>query len=132
MGRAEAELKPPRPFLLERGWPRRVVTYDQYGGPRMLVMLTPAPSQEQLDVLYAEFDDAYEFDQVFGQLQAADDEQVTVGDRRASTTYGETPGLGTGPPDDALWLIEEWDGSRWRRVREVRGVVERDRLLHQE
>ena len=59
----------------------------------MLVMLTPAPSQEQLDVLYAEFGDAYEFDQVFRQLRATDDQQVTVGQRRASTTYGETPGL---------------------------------------
>lgn len=105
--------------------------FDQYGGPRMLVTLTPAPSQEQLDVLYAEFADTYEFDQVLGQLQAADDQKATAGQRRASSTYGETPGLGAGPPDDALWLIEEWDGSRWRRVQVVRGVVERDRLLHQ-
>jgi hypothetical protein len=129
VGRAEVKLQPLRRFLLERGWPQRIATYDQYGGPQMLVMLTPAPSQEQLDVLHAEFGDTYDFDQVYAQLQEADDEQVTVGDRRASTTYGETPGLGAGPPEDAVWLIEEWDGSRWRRVREVRGVAERDRLL---
>jgi hypothetical protein len=32
-------------------------------------MLEPAPTQEQLDVLAAEFGDAYDFVQVFAQLQ---------------------------------------------------------------
>lgn len=68
MGRAEAELRPLRGFLKERGWAQRVETYDQYGGPRMSVTLTPSPSQEQLDVLYAQFGNAYEFGEVYQQF----------------------------------------------------------------
>lgn len=89
VGRAEGELKPLRRFLLERRWRLRVGSYDQYGGSRMLVMLEPAPTKEQLQELYARFGDAYEFAdlsvQFHGQAEGADQEPA-VGERKASTT----------------------------------------------
>lgn len=37
----------------------------------------------------------------------------------------------TDPPPDSRWLIGEWTGSGWRRIREVVGDDERDRLLQE-
>jgi hypothetical protein len=59
------------------------------------------------------------------------DQEPRVGDRRASTQYGitafadETPE----PPVDALWTVEEWDGTHWRPVGSAKGDQERDRML---
>lgn len=55
-----------------------------------------------------------------------------VGERRASTEWGEAL-FGDSPrepPSDATWSVEEWDGTRWRKVGTARGERERDRLLH--
>ena len=58
------------------------------------------------------------------------DEPLAVGERRATTYYGSAMGS-TEPPPESKWLIEEWTGSGWRRVGEVLGEAERDRLLQQ-
>lgn len=46
------------------------------------------------------------------------------------TYYGSAMGP-TEPPPDSTWLIEEWTGSGWRRIGEVLGEAERNRLLQQ-
>jgi hypothetical protein len=58
--------------------------------------------------------------------------EPTVGEGKALTMFGQTPGLAAGPPDDALWLIEEWDGRKWLLVAEMCDEIERDSLLHPE
>jgi hypothetical protein len=56
------------------------------------------------------------------------------GERRATTYYGVAPFGDTRPepPADAVWTVEEWDGSRWRAVGTARSNADRDRLLHQQ
>ena len=63
------DLEPLRTFLRRKQWRQRITTYDQYGGHRMLVMLEPAPSPDQLRALTAEFGDAYDFTTVRARRQ---------------------------------------------------------------
>ena len=56
-------------------------------------------------------------------------ESLAVGERRASAVYGTAIGPDGEAPADATWLVEEWTGVVWRRVTEVVGTAERDRLL---
>jgi hypothetical protein len=60
------------------------------------------------------------------------EEPPEVGERRASTHYGLSTALPVEgePPADAVWLVEEWDGAKWRRVGEARGDSGRDQMLH--
>lgn len=58
------------------------------------------------------------------------DDEPQVGERRASTLYRDATFDDNGsPPPDAVWTVDEWDGSRWRRIGTAKGDRERDRML---
>ncbi|TAL20514.1 MAG: hypothetical protein EPN99_09120 [Frankiales bacterium] len=55
-----------------------------------------------------------------------------MGARRATALFGHAA-VGqqpTGAPSDSTWTVEEWDGTRWRKVATAKGDKERDRLLN--